>query len=170
MSAGRYYSKRGTPPGEKLRARSAVAECGCILWTGPVNEDGYGMVWAFGRTRTAHRVAWQVANGPIPPGKVVRHSCDTPACINLNHLLLGTQADNVADRDDRKRRIVPRGEANWSSKLTEQQAAAIFAATGKHRDIARRFGTSKSNVTGIKSGARWSHLQHRTENRNGQAL
>jgi len=49
------------------------------------------------RTELAHRVAWVIAFGPIPPGKFVLHHCDEPLCIRPHHLFLGTQAENLAD-------------------------------------------------------------------------
>lgn len=55
-------------------------------------------------TRTwAHRCAWRLWRGPIPEGKLVLHHCDNPRCINPDHLYLGTDADNVRDREARGR-------------------------------------------------------------------
>ncbi len=70
---------------------------GCRLWTRPRN-DGYGSITVSGRTMRAHRAAWTVRHGPIPNGLFVCHHCDTPACINADHLFLGTHAANMVDR------------------------------------------------------------------------
>lgn len=76
---------------------------GCWLWTAGKFANGYGMVnlgrFANGKQHTtqAHRVAFVLAHGEIPQGQVVMHSCDTPACVNPAHLVLGDQSQNIAD-------------------------------------------------------------------------
>lgn len=74
-----------------------VTECGCLLWTGAADQNGYGVITVNRKPVGAHRVSWSLANGPIPGGLHILHRCDTPPCINPDHLFLGTPADNVAD-------------------------------------------------------------------------
>ena len=71
---------------------------------GARDARGYGMRQYEGRVQRAHRVAWQIHNGPIGNGMVVMHSCDNPKCVRLDHLMLGTQSDNVRDCMDKARR------------------------------------------------------------------
>jgi len=125
------------------------------LWTGYLNKDGYGTVWAFGKMTKAHRAAWQVANGPIPKGVYVCHRCDMPACIEVDHLFLGTQKDNMADCKSKGRLSIRRGEESSAAKLTAQQASAIRDDRRPQRVIAAAYGISKGTVWGIKSGLRW---------------
>lgn len=79
-------------------------ETGCHTWKGHRRPTGYGMMAvAPGEMKLAHRVAWELANGPIPEGMLVRHKCDNRACCNPEHLALGTYLDNARDRIERKR-------------------------------------------------------------------
>jgi len=70
---------------------------GCWLWSAGCCGTGYGAAGLPGYARLAHRASWQILVGPIPPNMVILHKCDTPVCINPDHLRLGTQADNMAD-------------------------------------------------------------------------
>src|ERR1035437_1111838 len=69
---------------------------GCHIWTGAKDGKGYGVFFADGCCK-AHRWAYQKLYGPIPKGLHVLHHCDNPSCINIKHLFLGTQLDNVKD-------------------------------------------------------------------------
>lgn len=87
---------------------------GCWVWTGAIDQDGYGRVRIGRRNRKAHRVAYQLANGPFPAHLIIRHTCDNPPCCNPDHLLTGTHQDNMNDR--RERGQVPSADRHWSRR------------------------------------------------------
>ena len=75
----------------------------CWLWTGSVESNPYGNMRVGSKNMRANRAAYTLLIGPIPDEMLVRHTCDNPQCVNPAHLLLGTHADNVADRHMRQR-------------------------------------------------------------------
>jgi hypothetical protein len=127
----------------------------CWIWTGPVDKDGYGKpARPHHRVgRSAHRLAWVLANGQTPPtGMCVLHSCDVRACARPSHLRLGTHDENMHDMVVRGRSPVQRGARNTNSKLSEAQVESIRAAAAAGETqaaIARRFGTTQPNVSMI---------------------
>lgn len=134
---------------------------GCLLWMGPKEQQGYGALSFKRKVLKTHRIAWELANGPIPAGMCVCHKCDNRLCVEPTHLWLGTQADNQADkiakgRQARNRHI--RGEAVSTARLTDAQVLAIRSDTRKQRVIADDFGIDQSHVSKLRSGQRWGHI------------
>ncbi len=77
----------------------AGMEDACHLWTAQLDKNGYGQFAMTYKSKwQAHRAAYQLFVGPIPAGKIVMHICDQPRCVNPDHLRVGTQADNMADK------------------------------------------------------------------------
>lgn len=76
---------------------------GCWLWTGRLSIAGYGQIKDNYQTRHAHRVSYELNIGPVPPGLFVCHTCDVRACVNPDHLWLGTSTDNNRDREAKGR-------------------------------------------------------------------
>jgi len=96
------------PVAERLANKSTFEpNTGCLLWTGGVSSNGYGTIGLRGKVLSTHRLSWELVNGPIPSGLYVCHRCDTPACINVDHLFLGTAKDNVTDKVQKGRQRYP---------------------------------------------------------------
>ena len=122
---------------------------GCSLWMGRTDRDGYGKITRAGRTLRAHRVAYELFISPIPKGVHVLHHCDTPPCVNPDHLWLGTNADNIRDRDQKGRAAKQAGEQNGKARLTDKDARAIrsrYAAGETQRPLAREYGVHNTTL------------------------
>jgi hypothetical protein len=130
---------------------------GCWLWEGPISDRGYGYIYKGGERFLAHRVLWEQHHGQKAP-PLLRHACDMPGCVNPEHVLPGTKADNARDAMMRKRMRFSCGEQHGRSKLTDEQVYAIRRAEGSDSAIARTFGVSATNVDSIKRRRTWSQL------------
>ena len=164
------FPKRPRPPlvftakhAARLASRLAI-QGDCLVWTGPRDPKGYGMMGACGRSQVrVHRIAWQLANGPIPEGLCVCHRCDNPPCCKVEHLFLGTVADNNWDRvhKGRHHRTAPRGEDQWLARLTEEQVRAIrrsHAEGVQQKELAARYGVCPANIRLIVRRLSWRHV------------
>ena len=125
----------------------------CILWPWGKNDAGYGVVWNGRENVRAHRFAYEAAGNLLGAEQVLRHDCDTPACINPLHLTPGTTADNVADRVKRKRGIA--GERHPRAKVTVAQVAEIRASLLSHKEVAPLYGITSAMVGYIRRGQSW---------------
>lgn len=131
----------------------------CWLWAKPFSGRYPRVSMGGSDSEGAHRFSYQIANGEIPPGLLVRHKCDNPKCVNPAHLELGTHADNRADCVRRGRQAS--GSRQGNSKLNEGQVREIKRriSTGeKLTDIARSFGIGISHASSIKTGRWWRHI------------
>ena len=134
---------------------------GCWLWCGATFDlrGGYGAATfrKFGIIgRRAHRLAWQIYRGPIPPKMHVLHHCDVPLCVNPDHLFLGNQAINMRDKVRKGRQN--KGETHGMSKLREIEAIAILHDPRPQKEIADEFDVSVPTVSDIKRGYSWKYL------------
>lgn len=142
----------------------------CWLWLAGKDQLGYGMFWIDGHTVHAHRVAWMLRHGLVPNGVLVCHECDEPGCVNPSHLFLGTQADNMADREAKGRGRYPdppvnRGESHGNAKLTVakvRRAKRLYQSEerryGDMARLAKEYGVSLSTVYNAVKGRTWSHV------------
>lgn len=141
----------------------------CWLWNGAIGSNGYGRFAMYpGPARQAHRQAWEITNGVIPDGLLVCHKCDNRACVNPDHLFLGTAKENTADMLAKKRhshgeRHAEKVRASESRyhKLTHDDVRGIRAGLrngGKQREVARTFGVSQRTVAMILHRLTWAHV------------
>lgn len=147
--------KNGTAS-ERLARLSAVEETGCVRFTGGLNSSGYGNLWVNGKTVGAHRVAYELANGPIPKGSVLRHTCDNRYCVNPEHLVLGTHRENMEDMTKRGRQA--RGSQISTCVLTEEDVRFIRSSGKSGVELAQILGISPVTISRIKRRLTWQHV------------
>ena len=134
---------------------------GCRLWTAATSSTGYGATSKKTANGTvmakAHRLAYELAYGPIPDNQLVCHSCDVRLCIEPTHLFLGTHGDNSADMVRKGRSCA--GDRHYAAKITMNQAEEIrticSARTITQRAIAAHYGISRQAVGLIVNGKTW---------------
>ena len=127
-------------------------DLGCWLWVSRTNEDGYGRTDWKGRSTFAHRVAWELKNGPIPDGLQVLHKCDNPPCCNPDHLFLGTNLDNVKDKISKGRMQRPFGDNAPNTKILSKdilQIVEMWNARNTTEEIAQRFNVHRETIRAV---------------------
>lgn len=116
----------------------------CWLWKKSVNKLGYGNFHVGDKNLAAHRVAWELLRGPIPPGVHVLHHCDNRRCVNPDHLYLGSHRDNMRDKINRDRGNL--------RKLTREQVDLVRNSDERPCDLARSLGVSTNTVWRVRTG------------------
>lgn len=160
-----FWAKRRLSPEERLlRSVIKVENGGCWLWMGSTeSRRGYGLIRVGNKKVSVHRFSWMLHHDmqPIPKGMCVCHSCDTPHCVNPDHLWLGTNLDNMRDMVRKQRH--PYGEKSGRAILTEEkvrEARKLWASgTIRYRtEIARMYGISDSAARYMLDGTNWKHV------------
>ncbi len=125
------------------------------------NYVGYPQVTINYRQILTHRLSWELANGPIPAGMLVCHSCDNRRCANPAHLWLGTHKDNMHDMQRKGRKVILYGDDAKHRKLTSSQVAEIrqrHQAGGiTMKALADEYGVTRTNISYIIAGKLWQH-------------
>ncbi len=149
---------------------------GCWEWTGARQQKGYGVIHLKNydfpeRVVAVHRLVYSICVSPVPDGLCVLHRCDNPPCCRPDHLFLGTDSDNIADKVAKGRQAVGpvvrknhehlKGEAVLTAKLTADDVLEIrrrFADCDRPSEIAGAFGISETHLYYIVRGESWPHL------------
>ncbi len=152
---------------------------GCWLWTGGLFSNGYAQFRVGTHKVRAHRFMWLITNGPIPASLCVCHTCDTPQCVNPDHLWLGTHKQNIQDRDrkgrtgdggsSKKKELgLVRGVNNPAAKITPLIVRTIRkyrregnTYQGIRDGVEFSFGIkiSMSQIANIVHTRSWSHVR-----------
>lgn len=155
-----------------LKVDRAAHPRGCWLWVGGTDGRGYGVFCLGTKPRSrfirAHRFAYELRHGPIPDGMFACHRCDTPGCVNPDHIFLGTPADNIDDMRAKGRgfdipnELKARGEQHTHAKLTD---AIVRELRERHEAggmsiaaLALQYGVSRESAGDAINRRTWKHV------------
>jgi hypothetical protein len=168
---------RSLPFWDRVNAQLDIKDDGCHIFTGSKDDCGYGRINKDGKLIRLHRAMWEKHFGQISTGFVIMHKCDNPACINIDHLQVGTQLDNVRDMWAKNRGVrlfgntnsrgksINTGSSHGRSIFSDEQVKYIkqmLLLDGSSKmtlKLASEFDCSKAAIRHIKNGTRWSHIK-----------
>lgn len=142
---------------------------GCWVWIGgksrttrKAGNEYYGYMKFMGKLQSAHRASWKLHYGEIPIGLNVCHKCDNTSCCNPEHLLLGTDQDNVQDKIKKGRANLPRGSRHHRSKLTEgnvREIRELLKSGIGQTEISKKYKVSVGCIEGVRKGNNWQWVK-----------
>jgi Autographiviridae endonuclease len=140
-----------------------VTECGCWIWLSALRTDGYGQLTFNHKHMSAHRASYEAFCNCIPDGFHVLHTCDTPQCINPDHLYIGKDKENARDRKMRGRHRwrAHLGESHGRSLLSSNQVRGIrydLESGESGKNVSIKYGVSTATISAIKTRRLWRHL------------
>jgi len=151
-----YSTSRRVPIEYRLWSKVRKDD-GCWEWKGAYSKtSGYGVISHNGKQTQPHRVAWELAHGPIPDGMYICHHCDNKKCVRPDHLFLGTPKENTADMIAKGR--IARDDKMPQTKLSPNDVRNIRASSGKAKVIAAQYGISEIYVYQLRARKFRKHI------------
>lgn len=154
----RFDPRPEVPAEQRFHSKYEIASNGCWLWKSRTSKSRACSFWLNKTRMSAYRASYIMHKGEIPEGYVVRHRCDDPACVNPEHLELGTQKDNCADKVSRNRCNAKAGSAHSNTSLTENDVREIRASSESRKALALRFGVHYMTICDIIWRRTWTHI------------
>jgi hypothetical protein len=164
-------NNRSRERARRMFATTVPTESGCIEWARARFDNGYGQFpieTCMGRMQQAHRVSYLLHYGPFDPTLFIRHKCHNRACVNPEHLRLGTHQDNMDDMVRADRQYRPRGELHGRALLTHEDVIKIrkdhpvlterMSKRAANRELGRLHGVSWQAIDRVVSRRNWSHI------------
>lgn len=143
---------------ERFESKIFYSPCGCWYWLSFIDSCGRARINYKGKNVPAARISHEIFKGTVGD-KHVLHYCDNPACVNPNHLFLGTHQDNMEDMRKKGRASRLLGSKNPASILTENDVLKIKSMKGISVSIiAKEFGVAEITIYKILQNKIWSYL------------
>lgn len=156
-TGGEAFTEHNKNKAKKLEFE--IDENGCFNVTSHVADDkdrGHTKFQINGNRVHIHRHIYEECFGEIEDGLVVRHTCDNGKCVNPEHLMLGTQRDNIQDMIDRDRNSFYK---NTKLDIEKVREIKVRLKNGEHpKDICLDYGVSKQTISLIKKGKSWKNV------------
>lgn len=135
-----------------LKSCAVFSGNGCLEWCGYCNSDGYGEASVNGVRDRCHRHVYRLEGGSIPNGMHVLHICDNRRCINIEHMFIGTNHDNIADK-------VKKCRAGKKLKISDViEIKKLLTEGHTHKEIGRYFDINQGEVSKIRNGKHWRQV------------
>lgn len=152
--------QKGNIPKIRKEIKYEINDNGCHICTSHSTDgDGYPKITRNNKQSKISRYIYEQRYGTIPPNMCVCHRCDNRACINPEHLFLGTNVENTADKVSKGRQIKLSGEKSPNAKLTETQVLEIINSKGCcQAKLATKYGVSFQLISAIILGKKWKHI------------
>lgn len=157
LSLGMVHENYKTDVISRIKHKSVVKENGCIEYLDGKSKHKYGLIsiTVNGRTKNipAHRAHYMAVNElwDLPTTTQVRHTCDNPPCVNIEHLIPGTSKDNAQDVIERQRRAKKIQLHTRTLIHSNEKISAIRNEVGKIKHLAEKYGVSPGYVSKIKN-------------------
>ena len=161
---------------KRIFEKITIDENGCWLWDNDKQRGGYGMFWDGQKSKSAHRLVYELLVAPVDSLLCVCHKCDNRRCVNPDHLFVGTHAENSADMVAKNRqakglthwsfihpeiKLDAKGSKNSQAKITESQVLEIRESDKTVKELAAEYGMSYMGMYKVKTGVRWQHVKDR---------
>lgn len=160
LEYAKNHWKRGVKATDETRiARySVLSPDGCVIWVGGRDKDGYALYTpSGGKTKRLARFLYEQQKRPLEPHEFVCHTCDNPSCINVDHLFIGTNQENMDDMREKGRSSRSEGHANTT--LTADDVRAIRASEKSCVALAKFYGVSGGTISNIRSKKTWKYVE-----------
>lgn len=167
VSADAPKQYHGLSNKDRFEKHFEIIDNGCWLWTGSLNS-GYGQFNLKGsRPVLAHRASWLIYKGEIPANPVsayqtmyVLHRCDTPRCVNPEHLFLGSQQGNMDDKMEKGRHAygTSLGEKHGNARLTAEIVREIRSSSETDAMLSAKYGIARPTIYAARKGLTWKHV------------